>query len=512
MASLPPLFTTRTTLAIHTGQPAPPEHSSTVPGASPGRLPRRVGHRLAEVVQPLRLGAGERSDPARTRERRYRRLLGIADIAATLFALTLCINVLGRSNVVSPALLALVPAVVVIAKVLGLYDRDELVVRKSTLDEAPKLFQLATLFTLVVSLGQGALHLGQLGGDQVLALWAVLFAFLLAGRAVARAAAQRVTAPERCLLIGDPGECDRIRVKLGDSRGTNAVVVAQVTAESMREEDLPLALLARIVDENRAERIVIAPRGADHGELLDLVRGVKSLGVNVTVLPRLLEVVGSSVVVDEVDGVLMLGVHRFGLTRSSGLLKRGLDCAASALALILFAPLMAAIAAAIRLDSPGPVLFRQQRIGRDGRPFQMVKFRTMVDGAESQKAALLHRNECEGLFKMAKDPRVTRVGRLLRRSYLDELPQLLNVLRGDMSLVGPRPLVMEDDSRVFGWDRRRLHLTPGMTGPWQVTGVTRPPLAEMVKLDYLYVATWSLWGDMKIILRTISSVAARRGL
>ena len=463
-------------------------------------------------MRPVRIGAWERFDPARTRERRYRRLLGLADIVATLFALSLCINLLGRSNMVSPALVAGVPVVIVIAKVLGLYDRDELVLHKSTLDEAPKVFQLATLFTLVVSIGQAPLRLGELGGDQILALWVVLFAGLLAGRAAARAVARRNTAPERCLLIGDPAECDRIRARLAEGASTNASVVAQLSPEGLSEEDLPLSLLGELVTENGVERIVIAPRGGDHNELLDLVRAVKSLGVNVTVLPRLLEVVGSSVVVDEVEGVLMLGVRRFGLTRSSGFLKRALDCAALALALVFLAPLMGVIALAIKLDSRGPVLFRQQRIGQGGEPFEMLKFRTMVDGADSQKTDLLHRNEREGLFKIADDPRITRVGRLLRRAYLDELPQLANVLRGDMSLVGPRPLVIEDDSRVVGWDRRRLHLTPGMTGPWQVTGVTRPPLAEMVKLDYLYVATWSLWGDVKIILRTIALMFARRGL
>jgi exopolysaccharide biosynthesis polyprenyl glycosylphosphotransferase len=439
-------------------------------------------------------------------------LLGVADIVATLFALSLCINVLGRNNMVSPALLAGVPVVVVIAKVLGLYDRDELVLHKSTLDEAPKVFQLATLFTLVVSIGQAPLHLGELGGDQILGLWIVLFTALVASRFGARSVARRNTAPERCLLIGDQATCDRIRSTLAESPSTNAGAVAQLSAEGLSEEDLPLSLLEEVVAEHGVERVIIAPRGGDPADMLDLVRAVKSLGINVTVLPRLLEVVGSSVVVDEVQGVLMLGVHRFGLTRSSRFLKRTLDRAASALALIFVAPLMAAIAAAIKLDSRGPVLFRQQRIGQDERPFEMLKFRTMVDGADGQKAALLHRNEREGLFKIAADPRITRVGRVLRRAYVDELPQLLNVLRGDMSLVGPRPLVIEDDSRVVGWDRRRLHLTPGMTGPWQVTGVTRPPLAEMVKLDYLYVATWSLWGDIKIILRTIRLVLDRRGL
>jgi lipopolysaccharide/colanic/teichoic acid biosynthesis glycosyltransferase len=143
----------------------------------------------------------------------------------------------------------------------------------------------------------------------------------------------------------------------------------------------------------------------------------------------------------------------------------------------------------------------------------MLKFRTMVDGADAEKAALAHLNEAGGgLFKIKEDSRVTRVGGFLRRTSLDELPQLLNVLRGQMALVGPRPLVLDEDSRIAGWQRWRLQLPPGMTGLWQVFGSARIPLNEMVKIDYLYCANWSLWLDVKVLLRTIPFVLARRGL
>ena len=140
-----------------------------------------------------------------------------------------------------------------------------------------------------------------------------------------------------------------------------------------------------------------------------------------------------------------------------------------------------------------------------------LKFRTRCDGAEEQKAGLLDLNEPDGLFKIADDPRVTRVGRILRPSSLDELPQLWNVLRGDMSVVGPRPLVVDEDERVIGRHRRRLQLKPGMTGQWQVLDAPRVPLREMLAIDYLYVGNWSLWSDVKILMRTIPHVLARKG-
>jgi lipopolysaccharide/colanic/teichoic acid biosynthesis glycosyltransferase len=176
---------------------------------------------------------------------------------------------------------------------------------------------------------------------------------------------------------------------------------------------------------------------------------------------------------------------------------------------VAISPLMAAIALLIRLDSPGPIFFRQVRVGRDGKHFRIFKFLSMVADAEHHKDRLRGLNEAgEGMFKIADDPRVTRVGRFLRDSSLDELPQLFNVLRGEMSLVGPRPLVVDEDAQVVGLDRSRLRLYPGMTGPWQVLG-SRVPMQEMVGIDYLYVANWTLWGDLKVLLRTARHVVRR---
>jgi exopolysaccharide biosynthesis polyprenyl glycosylphosphotransferase len=461
-----------------------------------------------EVKRPARVSSGM----GRTRvvDHRYRVLLGLADVFACAGALIAC-TALGDDRVSGGVILAL-PLVVGISKLLGLYDRDELVLRKSTLDEAPTLFQLATLFALLVWIAEAPLRIGELGQGEVAVLWGSLFLLLIAARVAARTVARRTTAPERCLLLGDPAACRRVRAKITESASVNAEVVAEIASARIGEEEVPFSLLADIAAEQEIQRVIIAPRSTDHSDVLNLVRAAKAIGLKVSVLPRLLEIVGSSVVVDDVEGLRVLGVSRFGLSRSSLLVKRILDVAASAATLVVLAPLFALIAIAVKADSPGPVFFRQRRIGRDGRAFSMLKFRTMCEGADALKDALRDLNEAPGLFKIAADPRVTRVGRLLRRSSLDELPQLVNVLRGEMSLVGPRPLVGEDDSRIEGWDRHRLHLTPGITGPWQVLGPGRLPLAEMVKLDYLYVATWSLWGDVKILLRTLGFVLGRRGI
>ena len=201
-----------------------------------------------------------------------------------------------------------------------------------------------------------------------------------------------------------------------------------------------------------------------------------------------------------------------GLSRSSRLTKRTFDLFAASLMVLLFAPLLLVIALLIRLEDRGPVLFRQTRVGRDGKHFQILKFRTMVVGADQLKDGLRELNEAGGLFKIADDPRVTRVGSFVRRSCIDELPQLFNVLGGTMSLVGPRPLIPEEDRLIIGRHRVRLQTAPGMTGHWQVLGASRVPLHEMVAIDSGYVANWSIWGDIGTLAKTVPCVLAMRGM
>jgi lipopolysaccharide/colanic/teichoic acid biosynthesis glycosyltransferase len=205
-------------------------------------------------------------------------------------------------------------------------------------------------------------------------------------------------------------------------------------------------------------------------------------------------------------------VRAQGLGRSARLLKRVFDLVGATLMLLVFAPLMIVVALLIRLEDRGPVLFSQTRVGRDGRPFEIFKFRTMVVGADELKEQLRSRSQAGGLFKIADDPRVTRVGSFVRRSCIDELPQLFNVLGGKMSLVGPRPLIPEEDRLIVGWQRARLHAAPGMTGHWQVLGGARVPLQEMVVIDCHYVGSWTLWSDVKTLAKTVPCVLAMRGM
>jgi exopolysaccharide biosynthesis polyprenyl glycosylphosphotransferase len=456
---------------------------------------------------------GQRIPTVLHRDSRVRRFLATGDLLAAVLALGATIAVSGHKP--TPAVLAAPFFVVIFCKLGRLYDRDEVVIRKSTLDQAPDLVEAATIYTLIVWLASDMFVSGGMGKGEVAAMWGLLIVALIGFRFIARRIAARSTAPERLLVLGAAEAAERLRRRIESAHSIHAVLVGRVALDrDDREKPAPLGPfddLDYVLRANGVERVIIAPSELTSDEQLDTIRLVKGLGVKVSVLPRLFEVVGSSMEFDDVDGITLLGLRRYGLSKTSWYVKRAFDLVGSTAGLLFTAPLLLATALAIRLSSPGPALFRQPRVGRRGERFEMLKFRTMYDGADELKAELLDQSQVDGMFKIVDDPRVTPVGRLLRRTSLDELPQLINVLRGEMSLVGPRPLVEEEDRLIAGWHHRRREGTPGMTGVWQVLGSARVPLDDMVKMDYLYRANWSLWLDLKILLRTFVHVLRRRG-
>jgi exopolysaccharide biosynthesis polyprenyl glycosylphosphotransferase len=456
---------------------------------------------------------GQRTPTVLHRDARIRRSLATADLLAASLAFAAALTV-GGSNP-KPAAVAVPLLVIVFCKLGRLYDRDEVVIRKSTLDQAPDLLEAATIQSLIVWLTSGIFVEGGMNRASVTTMWGTLVLGLLGFRWLARRIAAGSTTPERLLVLGSAEVAARLGGRIETAHSIHAVLVGRVALDRDDRDDPrplgPIDDLDYVVRANGVERVIIAPTERTSDDQLDTIRLVKGLGVKVSVLPRLFEVVGSSMEFDDVDGITVLGLRRYGLSKTSWYVKRSFDLVCSTVGLVFTAPLLLGVAVAVKLSSPGPILFRQPRVGRKGARFEMLKFRTMYEGADEKKAELLDRSEVDGMFKIVNDPRVTSVGRLLRRTSLDELPQLINVLRGEMSLVGPRPLVEEEDRQIAGWHHRRREGTPGMTGVWQVLGSARVPLDDMVKMDYLYRANWSLWLDLKILLRTLVHVCSRRG-
>ena len=453
-----------------------------------------------------------------------RQLLAFSDAVCLALAMAFTVAVLGGTlahfwrEYLLCGLITL-PVWVGLFKVYGLYERDARRLSHSTLDDMPSLFHCLLSGCLLMWCWFVVAAPAKLMFTAILTFGALAMTLVLAGRVLARAGFLRLVLPERVLLIGT-GQASgaliekmRARASLrlqpigmvscGESAGA---AVALPRLGRLEEVDLP-GLLA----EQRVDRVVVADVELGRERLLGVVRDCRTASVKVCLLPLTFSALGPAVEVDDVQGITVLGINPLVLSRSARIAKRGLDLAGAGLLSLLTLPLLLALAVAIKLDSPGPVLFRQERIGRGAVRFRLVKLRTMALDAEARRTELLAQSKDPGWLHLEHDPRITRVGRLLRLSSLDELPQLWNVLRGDMSLVGPRPLVAEEDRMVNGWARGRLDLTPGITGLWQVLGRTSIPFEEMVKLDYLYVTNWSLWSDVRLILRTLPVVLRRSG-
>jgi exopolysaccharide biosynthesis polyprenyl glycosylphosphotransferase len=500
---------------------SPKDGATTVPAEIP--LREGDGERLFEYEELLEAGPAQ---PSR-RDAIRRRLLALADIAALVGAVAatgFSVPSVGGFEFQSVIVL---PLWVVLNKVLGLYDRDPNVIDKSTINELGRIAEslligIGLLLFLAPIIG---LEVHRRDGAEFFVVSALLTVSL---RPLVRWTIRRGFGPERTLILGSGPEAAFVarKFRAHPEYGVDVVGMVDLAAEERRRRgagrgdqgdgDLPLlGDLTRFEELQRefaVERVVVAFTRHSLEDLINTIRAARMLGLKLTLVPRLFEVLGRGLEIDDVEGMTMLSLRSLPRTRSSLLLKRAIDVVAASAGLVLLSPLLLAIAIAVKATSRGPVLFAQERIGRGNKAFRIYKFRTMVRKAEEMKPQLAHLNEVEPpMFKITEDPRVTRVGRLLRRSSLDEIPQLWNVLRGEMSLVGPRPLVPSEDGKVIGWHRARLELTPGLTGPWQVMGRNEIPFREMIELDYFYVADWSLSNDIRLLIRTIPSLILRRG-
>jgi exopolysaccharide biosynthesis polyprenyl glycosylphosphotransferase len=490
-----------------------------------------VGYeRLLDVVDEHTLDIVERRRSGSGVHRRgwlMRRALVTADLVALtlsfVFAEALFEGHRGNAGRLTPSreyllFILLIPAWVVAAKLYGLYDKDEERTDHSTTDDFSGVFHLITVTTWLLFAVGYFMPVIQPRFPKLFTFWALAVVSIPLARAFARTYCRRqIHYLQNTLIVGAGvvGQSLARRLMKHPEYGLN--LVGFVDHEPMeRGEGLEhLSVLgdpediSEIVELLDVERVIFAFSTDRDANLLELARELNPR-VQVDVVPRLFEVISPAVGIHTVEGLPFLGVPPFRMSRSSMAIKRAMDIVGASIGLLVLSPLLVVVAIMVKLDAPGPIFFRQDRMGRHDVPFSILKFRTMVDAADQMNADYAHLNKHAGgderMFKIEDDPRTTRSGRWLRRTSIDELPQLWNVLRGDMSLVGPRPLVLDEHLHVSDWAERRLDLRPGMTGLWQVLGRDDIPFGEMVKLDYLYVTNWSLATDIGLIFKTIPLV------
>jgi exopolysaccharide biosynthesis polyprenyl glycosylphosphotransferase len=268
-----------------------------------------------------------------------------------------------------------------------------------------------------------------------------------------------------------------------------------------------------VCDEAGADTVIVARGGYGSAKKLRRIAWeLEGSDIDLVVVPSLTDVAGPRLQLRPVAGLPLLHVEQPRAREAAGIAKRLFDVVGASLALVLFAPIMLVVAALIRIQDKGPVFFRQPRIGRDGTSFECFKFRSMFENADRMEQEMRESVGHNGaLWKMERDPRITRIGAFIRRYSIDELPQLLNVIRGEMSLVGPRPQQAWEVDTYTDWDRKRLRVRPGMTGLWQVSGRSQLSFDEAIRLDLYYVDNWSMTADLVIIAKTVGAVVGRTG-
>ncbi len=453
------------------------------------------------------VGAG--AEALRRRGALLRRLLACGDwiaLATTLVVVTAVSSGTDVGTLFWAILFS--PAWIVVVKLQGLYDNDHRRIRHSTFDEVPSLVSATVLGALVLDGLLALSPVGPLSSTSAIAVGVGTLVGSFCLRATIRFFWHHLTGLAPGLAIGPGAAVDTVARRVSTHPETRLVLVGYLSEEgSSKSAELPrlgtIADIAQVAAELAVERVVVTEQEMSEPAAEHLIEQCKAAGLALTFLPQHYGLLGPGIELNRLAELPVLDFRFSDPPRSTQAMKRAMDIGVSAVALLLLSPLLLVIALWILLDTGRPILFRQRRAGKDGVPFTMVKFRTMVADAEARLPELIDLETLEEpAFKIRNDPRVTRSGRFLRRTSLDELPQLFNVLFGRMSLVGPRP---EEESVVALYDerqRRRLAIKPGMTGPMQVYGRSDLTFEERLAMERDYLDNLSIFTDLAILMRT----------
>jgi exopolysaccharide biosynthesis polyprenyl glycosylphosphotransferase len=448
-----------------------------------------------------------------------RRLLACGDWLALLVALCVATAATQTTNVGTLFWAALFsPAWILVIKLHGLYDNDHRRIRHSTLDELPSLISASALGTIVLDGLLAISPVGPLSPKSAILVGIATFLGCFVERGALRFLWQRLAGDDVGLVVGPVAAVNAVARRIATHPEARLRLAGYLSAT--REEGVEPSLprlgsseeISRVAREHAIDRVVVTEQGLSAREAEHLIEECKAAGLGLTLLPRHYGLFGPGIELNRLAELPVLDFRFSDPPRSTLAMKRALDLAVSGLMLALLSPLLASVALLILVDSGKPVFFRQRRVGKNGAPFTMIKFRTMVADAEERLGELVDLESLEEpAFKIPDDPRVTKVGRLLRRSSLDELPQLINVLHGSMSLVGPRP---EEEAVVALYDERqrvRLAVKPGLTGPMQVYGRGDLTFEERLAMERDYLDNLSVTSDLAILLRTPRAMVRGEG-
>jgi exopolysaccharide biosynthesis polyprenyl glycosylphosphotransferase len=455
---------------------------------------------------------------SRRRGSMLRRLLALGDWTAlivSLFVVTAATTSTDVADLFWAVLFS--PSWIIVVKLHGLYDHDHRRIRHSTLDEVPSLVSATVLGTLVLDALLAVSPVGPLSPKSAIALGlgTLVGSFVLRG--VLRWVWHRATPLALGIVVGAPAEVDTVARRVVTHPETRLQLVGYLSSEAEEDSaELPrlgtLADISEVAAVAGIERVVVTEQQMSEPAAELLIEECKVLGLALTFLPQHYGLLGPGIELNRLAELPVLDFRFSDPPRSTQAMKRAMDVFFSALVLAVVSPILLVAALAIVVDSGRPVFFRQKRAGKDGVPFTMLKFRTMVADAEDRLGELVDLSKLdEPAFKIPDDPRVTRVGRFLRRTSIDELPQLINVFRGEMSLVGPRP---EEEAVVALYDERqrgRLAIKPGLTGPMQVYGRSDLTFEERLAMERDYLDNLSLLTDLQILIRTPRAIVRGEG-